>query len=151
MDPLDTNGDGYTDAWGVDNDGDGRNELLVADQNSDGIIDTYVYDTNQNGYGESVYMDTDQDGTPETAVFVDLNENGTDDRGDYGFSAPGSAVGPHFPDTEIASNGDGPYFAGAGADIVSDGDHHITNTHTTPPGHEYGTKEDYYNYNLPGN
>jgi hypothetical protein len=139
--PLDANGDGVVESYGVDQNGDGLYELRYADLDGDGVFDTHTYDSNQNGYLEEFYIDVNEDGIPEIAG-LDRNENGVPDAYDYGFTAPGS-VGPTMSPVSMAMGNYGMSF-GPGAEIVSDGNHDIVNTHLTPDGEVYTDRNGQY-------
>jgi hypothetical protein len=94
--PLDTNADGVTDAWGADYDGDGRFEELHFDTNRDGVLDLHGYDYNDDGYAEIVGLDTNGDGFPDITM-ADLNQNGISDH----LETP--STGPALTSTEWAS------------------------------------------------
>jgi hypothetical protein len=132
--PLDPNGDGVVDSYGVDSQGDGLYELRLADLDGDGVFDTHMYDPNQNGYTEYVYVDINEDGITDYNI-ADANENGVNDAYDYGYTAPGSA-GPSMPPVSMTiSNPDIP--SDIVGEVIADSKHDMINTSLTPDGETY--------------
>ncbi|MBX3291125.1 MAG: hypothetical protein KF855_17590 [Acidobacteria bacterium] len=71
----DLDGDGVTDAVGLDTDGDGQVDMVAGDMDGDGKVDAVAVDTDGDGQLDAIVSDTDGDGVADT-VAMDTDGDG---------------------------------------------------------------------------
>ena len=71
----DLDGDGVTDAVGLDTDGDGQVDMVAGDMDGDGQVDAVAVDTDGDGQLDAIASDTDGDGVADT-VAMDTDGDG---------------------------------------------------------------------------
>jgi S1-C subfamily serine protease len=77
--PLDTDGNGKTDAWGADRNGDGYYDVILVDEDGDGYADYALFDDNYNGVVDSKLVPTEDAQGPFDVWIFDDNEDGVAD------------------------------------------------------------------------
>ncbi len=112
----DLDGDGVTDAVGLDTDGDGQVDMVAGDMDGDGKVDAVAVDTDGDGQLDAIVSDTDGDGVADTvAMDTDgdgrLDVIGVDTDGDGQIDAIGEDTdGDGTIDTvHLDSDGDGEF------------------------------------------